>query len=100
MQFQDILYAAEGRIATITLNRPRYRNAQSYRMLDEIDHAFQEAKRDSAVRVLIVRGSGGNFSSGHDLGTDDALAYWRALGAAPGIERSCPLTWCRSGLRS
>jgi enoyl-CoA hydratase len=86
MTFKDILYSADGPVATITLNRPRYKNAQSYRMLDEIDGAFVLAKADKSVRVLVIRGSGGNFSSGHDLGTEDALAYRKALGAAPGIE--------------
>ncbi len=86
MTFKDILYSADGPVATITLNRPRYKNAQSYRMLDEIDGAFALAKADKSVRVLVIRGSGGNFSSGHDLGTEDALSYRKALGAAPGIE--------------
>ena len=86
MQFKDIVYATDGPVATITLNRPRYKNAQSYRMLDEIDAAFARAKADKAVRALVVRGSGGNFSSGHDLGTDDALAYRKALDAGSGIE--------------
>ncbi len=86
MTFKDILYGVDGPLGVITLNRPEYKNAQSYRMLDEIDAAFALAERDKAVRVIVVRGSGGNFSSGHDLGTPDALAYWEALGAAPGIE--------------
>ena len=33
-----------------------------------------------------MRGSGGHFSSGHDLGTPEAVAYRKSLGAAPGIE--------------
>ncbi|HKD22284.1 MAG TPA: enoyl-CoA hydratase-related protein, partial [Rhizomicrobium sp.] len=86
MTFRDILYTTDGPVATITLNRPRYKNAQSYRMLDEIDHGFALAKEDKNIRVLVIRGSDGNFSSGHDLGTDDALQYRKALGAAPGIE--------------
>lgn len=86
MAFQDILYTADGAVATITLNRPRYKNAQSYRMLDEIDAGFALAKADTSVKVLVIRGSGGNFSSGHDLGTQEAIAYRQALGAAPGIQ--------------
>jgi enoyl-CoA hydratase len=84
--FVDILYAVDGPLGVITLNRPAYRNAQSYRMLDEIDQAFAVAKSDTTVRVVIVRGAGGVFSAGHDLGTPDALAYRQALGANPGIE--------------
>ena len=69
MDLKDILYTTDGPVATITLNRPRYKNAQSYRMLDEIDAGFRLAKNDKDIRALIIRGSGGNFSSGHDLGT-------------------------------
>src|SRR5258708_4918058 len=83
MTFKDILYATEGAVATITLNRPGYRNALSYRLLDEIDGAFTQAGKDKAVRVVVIRGSGGNFSSGHDLGTPGALEYRKPLGAAP-----------------
>lgn len=82
---QDVVYSKEGPVGLITLNRPQYKNAQSYRMLDEIDTAFAEAEHDRDVRVIVVRGSGGNFSTGHDLGTPEALEYRQALGAPPGI---------------
>ena len=84
--FHDIIFAVDDPIGVITLNRPAYRNAQSYRMLDEIDRAFDLARTDARVRVLVVRGAGGVFSTGHDLGTPDAIAYRQALGARPGIE--------------
>jgi len=86
MTFHDILYAVDGPVATITLNLPAYKNAQGYRMLDEIDAAFDLARADKAVRAVVVRGAGGNFSSGHDLGTPEGKAYRHALGAAPGVE--------------
>jgi enoyl-CoA hydratase len=86
VDFRDILYDVDGPLGVITLNRPRYRNAQSYRMLDEIGHAFDLAKADETVRVVIVRGAGGVFSTGHDLGTAEAKEYREALGAKAGIE--------------
>ncbi len=86
MTFHDILYRTDGPLGVVTLNAPQYRNAQSYRMLDEIDAAFALAGRDKNVRVVIVRGAGGNFSTGHDLGTPEALEYRKQLGARPGIE--------------
>ena len=86
MSFHDIIYGTDGAVATITLNRPRYKNAQSYRMLDEIDQAFARARSDRSIRVLVLRGSGGNFSSGHDLGTPEAIEYREKLGAQPGID--------------
>ncbi|MEJ0064742.1 MAG: enoyl-CoA hydratase-related protein [Caulobacteraceae bacterium] len=86
MAFQDIIYAADGPIGVITLNRPKYRNAQGYRMLDEIDAAFDLARANEDVRVVLVRGSGGVFSTGHDLGTPEGVEYRQALGAKPGIQ--------------
>ncbi len=86
MELQDITYTRDGALGVITLNKPQYKNAQGYRMLDEIDAAFALAKADKDVRVVLIRGSGGNFSTGHDLGTPEALDYRQALGAAPGVE--------------
>lgn len=86
MRFQDITYEAGAGVAQIVLNRPKYRNAQSYRMLDEIDQAFDLARADEAVKIVVVRGSGGVFSTGHDLGTPEGMAYREALGAKPGIQ--------------
>jgi len=73
--FQDILYAAADGVGVITLNRPQYRNAQSWRLLGEIDAAFDLARDDAAVRVVLVRGAGGVFSTGHDLGTPEGAAF-------------------------
>jgi enoyl-CoA hydratase len=86
MAFHDILYEVDGPIGVITLNRAQYRNAQSYRLLDEIDQAFDAARAEEAVRVVLVRGSGGVFSTGHDLGTPEAIAYRKSLGAKPGVQ--------------
>jgi len=86
MSFQEIGYAAKDGLGVITLERPAYRNAQSYRMLDEIDAAFDLARGDAAVRVVVVRGAGGVFSTGHDLGTAEGMAYRAALGAKPGVQ--------------
>lgn len=86
MDYDRIIYTTEGPIATITLNRPRYKNAQDYGLLDQVDSAMKAARDDDAVRVIIVRGSGGDFSTGHDLGTPEGMEYRRSLGAEPGIQ--------------
>jgi enoyl-CoA hydratase len=59
-------------IAVITLNRPEVRNAQNRGMLVELDAAFRIAEEDDRVRVIVLRGSGGTFSSGHDMGSSVA----------------------------
>lgn len=79
-ELTDIAYSTDGPIAWITFNRPKYRNAQSWRLLDEFDKAMDMADADDAVQVIIVRGAGGNFSSGHDLGTPEQADDRKARG--------------------
>ena len=62
------------RIVTIRLNRPRYRNAQSRVLLEEMTDAFAVADNDTEVRVIILAGAGDHFSAGHDLGTPEEVA--------------------------
>ena len=60
------------RIARLILNRPDRANAQNYRMLYELNNAFDRAVADDDVRVIILAAAGKHFSSGHDLsGADD-----------------------------
>ena len=70
----DVLYQALGPVALLTLNRPRYRNAQSWGLLDALDRQLDRAIEDQAIRVVVVRGAGEHFSSGHDLGTPEQKA--------------------------
>lgn len=46
----------DGRIAVITLDRPKQRNAQNRGMLVELGLAFELAEEDDTVRVVILRG--------------------------------------------
>jgi enoyl-CoA hydratase len=64
----------DGKIARITLNRLQSRNAQNRGLLVELGDAFLEAEADDQVRVVILRGAGPLFSSGHDLGSKEAVA--------------------------
>src|SRR6185437_5645324 len=64
----------DGRVVRITLNRVGARNAQNRGLLVELGEAFTDAEEDDDVRVVILRGAGPMFSSGHDLGSKDALA--------------------------
>jgi enoyl-CoA hydratase len=71
MDYKAILYEKHDRVAKVILNRPRYKNAQSRVLLEEMDHAFAAANADDDVRVIVLAGAGENFSSGHDLGTPE-----------------------------
>jgi enoyl-CoA hydratase len=81
VSYQEIRYEP-GRVARIVLARPQYRNAQSATLLEEVDDALGRAAEDPAVRVIVVSGEGDAFSSGHDLGTPEQVAWrednWRA----------------------
>lgn len=64
----------DGRIARIWLNRPDAHNAQSRGLLIQLDEAFLRAEADDTVRVVILAARGRNFSAGHDLGSELAIA--------------------------
>ncbi|HLG68249.1 MAG TPA: enoyl-CoA hydratase [Acidimicrobiales bacterium] len=64
----------DGRIVRIMLDRPRTRNAQNRGLLVELNDAFLAAEADDNVRVVILGGTGPIFSSGHDLGSSEAVA--------------------------
>ena len=72
--YTQILYEQHGRVARIVLNRPRYRNAQSRVLLEELDHAFGRAGEDDDIGAIVFAGAGDHFSAGHDLGTPEELA--------------------------
>lgn len=78
MGYEQIRYEKHDRVGVITLDRPRVRNAQSQRLLEELDAAFAEAGADDGVRAVILAGEGEHFSSGHDLGTAEELADRKA----------------------
>jgi enoyl-CoA hydratase len=67
-----VLYALADGIATLTLNRPQYGNAQNSQMTYALDAAFKRAVDDDAVRVIVLRGAGKHFNAGHDIGTPGA----------------------------
>lgn len=65
MLTDPVLVDRSGDILTITLNRPERRNALNPDLLDAFDAAF--AAVDDMIRVVVLRGAGTSFSSGHDL---------------------------------
>jgi enoyl-CoA hydratase len=73
--YRYIRYEAldNGVIARITLDRPRTRNAQNRGLLVELGDAFARAEADDTVRVVILCGAGPMFSSGHDMGSREAV---------------------------
>jgi enoyl-CoA hydratase len=67
MELTHVLYEVSDAVAVITLNRPEAANAQSHKVLDELDQAWREADRDPAVKVIVFKSNGKHFSAGHDM---------------------------------
>lgn len=67
MSEPQVLYASEGGVATITLNRPEKKNALTVEMYASLVEGLTRAEQDTAVRVVLLRGEGDNFTSGNDL---------------------------------
>jgi enoyl-CoA hydratase len=68
MNFSNLLYSVEGAICTITVNRPEKLNALNKETITEIGQAVDAANRDSAVRGIILTGSGSKaFVAGADI---------------------------------
>lgn len=88
MTYQDITVATEGRIHTVTLNRPDRLNAWTHRMEAEFRQAVEAAEADEAVRAIVVTGAGRGFCAGADMDILEAGAAGAAGSAAaeaPGV---------------
>jgi enoyl-CoA hydratase len=88
----EVRYDERGRIAVITLNRPRYANAQNSAMTYALDAAFARAVDDERIGVIVLAGAGEHFCGGHDIGTPgrdadrsfdrQAVLWWDHVGRA------------------
>lgn len=79
--FRSIRYSTQGRIATITLNRPDRLNAIDRYMPHEIEAAVRLANDDDAVHVIVVDGAGRAFCAGYDL-----QDFAEETGTNPGVQ--------------
>jgi len=66
---ETVKYAVADGIATVTMSRPDFNNAQNSQMTYALDAAFRRAVDDDTVKVIVLRGEGKHFSAGHDIGT-------------------------------
>ncbi len=87
METKKILFERADGIATITLNDPERLNPITRQMLSEIDAALQLARKDPAVRALILTGAGRGFCSGQDLGETIIDADQPADAVAESLDR-------------
>jgi len=67
IEYDEILYAVDSPLATITLNRPDRLNAWTDRMGAEVKHALARAEDDPRVDVIVLTGAGRGFCAGADM---------------------------------
>ena len=63
----DALVEVADHVMTVTMNRPQRYNAMTLHMFARMADAWKQASDDDDIRVIILTGAGGNFSSGMDL---------------------------------
>ncbi|MDQ8170065.1 MAG: enoyl-CoA hydratase family protein [Gemmatimonadota bacterium] len=91
---------SDGRVATITLNRPERKNPLTFESYAELRDTFRALAHASDVRVVILTGAGGNFCSGGDvheiigpltrMTSPELLEFTRMTGALVQAMRECP----------
>lgn len=83
--YQTILYAEDGPVGTITLNRPDNGNMFTVTMCHEIRDCIELMRRETRTRVLVITGAGDKFFciGGEKTGMEDTLLY---AGVLPTLE--------------
>lgn len=97
---RHVLWQVEGKVATITLNRPERKNPLTFESYAELREIFRALAYDATVKVVVLTGAGGNFCSGGDvfeiiepltkMAMPDLLAFTRMTGDLVKAMRACP----------
>ena len=92
-----VRYERRDAAAVVTMDRPKYRNAQNSAMTYALDEAFGRAVNDAEVKVIVLAGAGDHFSAGHDIGSPErdvdtsfdrkAVLWWDHVGRSGGDQR-------------
>jgi enoyl-CoA hydratase/carnithine racemase len=89
-----------GKVATITLDRPDKKNPLTFDSYAELRDSFRALAFDSAIKAVVITGAGGNFCSGGDvfeiigpltkMTMPQLLAFTRMTGDVVKAMRLCP----------
>ena len=99
-QATHFLWLVEGKVATITLNRPERKNPLTFASYAELRDLFGQLRYATDVHAVVVTGAGGNFCSGGDvheiigplvkLKAPELLMFTRMTGDLVKAMRACP----------
>ena len=67
MKLENIIFSKANKIATITLNRPKFLNALCDQLIKEINYILDLLSKDDEVHVVILKGSNKAFAAGADI---------------------------------
>jgi enoyl-CoA hydratase/carnithine racemase len=101
---QHFGWSVEGKVATVTLNRPERKNPLTFDSYAELRDTFRALNYVSDVKTVVITGEGGNFCSGGDVheiigplvkmkdsgDTAGLLAFTRMTGDLVKAMRHCP----------
>jgi enoyl-CoA hydratase/carnithine racemase len=97
---QHFALAVEGKLATVTLNRPEKKNPLTFESYRELTDFFHACARDEDIKAIVVTGAGGNFCSGGDvfeiigplieMDTKGLMAFTKMTGELVKAMRACP----------
>jgi enoyl-CoA hydratase/carnithine racemase len=101
---QHFLWQQDGKVGTITLNRPERKNPLTFESYQELIDTFKTLSKRDDVKIVVITGAGGNFCSGGDVheiigplvkmkeAKDHAglLGFTRMTGVLVKVMRACP----------
>ncbi|HEV2660847.1 MAG TPA: enoyl-CoA hydratase family protein [Ktedonobacteraceae bacterium] len=97
---QHFSWQVADRVGTITLNRPEKKNPLTFESYAELRDLFRSLTGESAVKVVVLTGAGGNFCSGGDvheiigpltrMSMPELLSFTRMTGDLVKAMRACP----------
>lgn len=67
MSYETILVDRDGRVGTITLNRPQALNALNSQVMNEVTSAAAELDADPGIGAIVITGSAKAFAAGADI---------------------------------
>jgi enoyl-CoA hydratase len=78
--YENILVERRGKVAIVTLNRPKALNALNAALIDELGRAFDEFEADPAIGAIVLTGSEKAFAAGADIKEMADKTYMQAYG--------------------